>query len=216
MGSGALTVAVCIPTIPPRADLLERALRSVEAQTRQPDDVVVVEDEHGVGAAAARNAAWRLTDTDLVAFLDDDDELLPDHLEACVAALVADHADLAYPWFELVGWSDATEERPDPLATSLHGELVHPLGVPFGTEQARHLREHAWIPATIVVRRELLEVVGGYPEASDPEYERYRRCEDWALLNRLLDARARFVHVPRRTWRLYLGHGTAGQNWREA
>lgn len=214
MGGHALTIAVCIPTIPPRAELLERALASVEAQTRLPDDVVVVEDEHGIGAGAARNAAWRLAETDVVAFLDDDDELLPRHLELCVGALEAERADLAYPWFELVGWPDATPERPDPLATSVNEELVHPLGVPFGTEQAKHLREHAWIPATVVVRRALLEKVGGYPEVGDPEYERYRRCEDWALLNHLLDARARFVHVPERTWRLHLGHGTAGQNWR--
>lgn len=216
MGRGALTVSVCIPTIPPRAALLERALRSVEAQTRPPEDVIVVEDEHGVGAGAARNAAWRLAETDVVAFLDDDDELLPDHLELCVGALERERADLAYPWFELVGWEDATEERPDPLATRRNGELVHPLGVPFGTEQTKHLREYAWIPATVVVRRSFLEAVGGYPEAGSRDYERYRQCEDWALLNRLLDARARFVHVPKRTWRLYLGHGTAGQNWREA
>lgn len=216
MGGDPLTVAVCIPTIPPRAALLERALASVAAQTRAPDDVVVVEDEHGVGAGTARNAAWRLCETDLVAFLDDDDELLPRHLELCVATLERERADLAYPWFELVGWEDATEDRPDPLATSVGGDLVHPLGVPFGVEQAKHLREHAWIPATVVVRRALLQAVGGYPEAGDPEYERYRHCEDWALLNRLLDARARFVHVPERTWRLHLGHGTAGQNWREA
>lgn len=212
-----LTVAVCVPTIPPRRELLERALASVAAQTLVPDDVVVVEDEHGAGAGTARNAAWQLAETDVVAFLDDDDELLPDHLELCVAALVAERADVAYPWFELVGWPDATEERPDPLATKVGGELVHPLGVPFGTEQAKHLREHAWIPATIVVRRDVLERVGGYPTAGSEEYERFNRCEDWALLNRLLDARARFVHVPKRTWRLYHGQqSTAGQNWRQA
>lgn len=217
MGSDALTVAVCIPTVPPRVDLLwQRAIPSVRAQTRPCDELIVQHDYEGVGAGATRNLAWQAATSDYVAFLDDDDELLPEHLEACLVALTVTGADLAYPWFELVGWEDATADRPDPLATRRHGELVHPLGVPFGPEQAQHVREHAWIPATVVVRRELLQAVGGYPEPNSEDYGRYQHCEDWALLNRLLDVDAKFVHVPKRTWRLHLGRGTAGQNWRLA
>ncbi len=210
-----LTVTVVVPTIPPRARLLERALESVRAQTRKADYVLVALDEEGAGAGPNRNRAWRLADTDYVAFLDDDDEFLPNHLALCMSAAKATGADVVYPWFELVGWPEATPERPDPLATRHNGELVHPLGVPFGSEQARHLRQYAWIPATIVVRRSMLERVGGYPAPGSAEAVRYNQCEDWALLNHMLDAGARFHHVPHRTWRLHHGDGTAGLPWKE-
>jgi hypothetical protein len=209
------TVAVCIPTIPPRADLLHRAMASVLEQTRQPDRIVVQLDEIGEGAGPTRNRAWAQTAEDFVAFLDDDDEFLPDHLEACMAAAERTRADVIYPWFHLVGWPEATLARPDPLATMRRGKLVHPLGVPFGPEQAEHMRRHAFIPSTIVVRRSALAEVAGYPDHGSEEYERFQGCEDWALLVRLLDAGARFEHIPRRTYRIHLGVGTAGVSWRE-
>lgn len=209
-----LTVAVVIPTIPPREQLLERALASVRAQTRKADQVLVALDDEGVGAGPNRNRACRLATTDYVAFLDDDDEFLPSHLALLMSAAKATSADVLYSWFELVGWDEATPDRPDPLATMYGGELVHPLGVPFGPEQARHLRRYAWIPATVMVRRTMIDKVGGYPSPGSEEYEQYSGCEDWALLIRLLDAGARFHHVPYRTWRCHHGNGTAGRPWK--
>lgn len=211
-----LTVSVIIPTIPPRVRLLERASASVMAQTRLPDQVIIQLDMEGVGAGPTRNAAIEQAHTDYVAFLDDDDEFLPNHLALIMSAAKATRADVLYSWFELVGWDEATPDRPDPLATMFEGKLVHPLGVPFGTEQARHLRRYAWIPATIVVRRTMLERVGGYPAPGTAEYEQFNGCEDWALLIRLLDAGARFHHVPHRTWRCHHGDGTAGRPWKDA
>lgn len=208
------TIAVCIPTIPGREELLERAVASVEAQTRKPDELVIIKDDEAKGAGATRNIAWRTAKTDLIAMLDDDDEFLPDHIAKCIEPFIRDsRIDLVYPWFEHVGWPDYTEERPDPLATVQNGELVHPLGVPFGPEQAEHLRKYAWIPSTVVVRRTKLEEVGGYPEFGTEEYEKSNRCEDWGLLLKLLDSGAQFFHVPERTWRLHSGSGTAGQPW---
>jgi len=208
------SVTVCIPTIPPRRELLSRALRSVERQTHRANDVVVMVDHEGVGAAETRNRAWRATITEVVAFLDDDDEFLPEHLELCLTALVEERAGLAYPWFELVGWDEATPERPDPLATKVDGELVHPLGVPFGPEQERHFRRHAFIPITTVVRRSWLEVTGGYPQPGTVEWP-LADCEDWGGHLRLLDAGCKFVHVPHRTWRCHLDdtRSTAGKPW---
>jgi glycosyltransferase involved in cell wall biosynthesis len=172
-------------------------------------------DEEGVGAGPTRNKAWRRASTDYVAFLDDDDELLPEHIEFCLKYATRTHADLVYPWFELVGWDEATPERPDPLAVPVNGRLVHPLGVAFGREQAAHLRKHAFIPATVLVKRSMLERVGGYPDHDSEEYDQFNGCEDWALLIRLLDAGARFAHVPQRTWRCHLGNGLGGKSWRE-
>ena len=216
-----LTVAVCIPTIPPRKALLDRALASINQQTRFPDQIHVIVDEEGDGAGPTRNRAWRNTSTDYVAFLDDDDEFLPQHLARCMSAAKATNADVVYSWFELVGWPEATPERPDALAVMHNGQLVHPLGVPFGPEQARHMRRHAFIPITAVVRRAALERSGGFPTPGSKEWPR-EDCEDWGGWLRLLDIGAKFVHVPERTWRCHYSVGnspldsTAGKPWKQS
>ena len=97
------TISVVIPTHN-RPRMLTRALDSVLAQTFDQFEVVVVDDGSqqpvllrgrpaddprvrmirrcpSAGAAAARNAGIALARAPLIAFLDDDDEFLPDHLE---------------------------------------------------------------------------------------------------------------------------------------
>lgn len=219
MGELALklpSVTVCIPTIPPREDLLQRALDSVAEQTHLPDEVIVMVDQLAQGAAPTRNAAWQAATTEVVAFLDDDDEFLPDHLELCLTAMVEQRAGLVYSWFEHIGWPEWTPDRPDALATMLDGELVHPLGVPFGLEQEKHYRRYAFIPITTVVRRAMLERSGGYPSPGTPEWPR-SDCEDWGGHLRLLDIGCKFVHVPKRTWRCYHNgattRSTGGKPW---
>lgn len=59
------------------------------------------------------------------------------------------------------------------------------------------LRVQNYIPTTALIRTEKLREVGGWPD---------EREQDWALWLRLLDAQARFVYVPRVTWR-YRRHG---------
>jgi hypothetical protein len=210
------TVAVCIPTIPPREHLLRRAMISVGQQTHQPDQVIVQTDDDGQGAGPTRNQTWQQARTQYVAFLDDDDEFMPTHLADCLAYAAVHDADLVFSWFELVGWADATPERPDALATMCHGQLVHPLGVPFGPEQEAHYRKHAFIPITTVVRRSLLEETGGYPTPGTSEWP-LPDCEDWGGHLRFLDAGARFVHLPKRTWVCHHdpATSTAGRPWQD-
>lgn len=96
-------VSVIIPTHN-RAVLLERALKSVRAQTYRHHEVIVIDDasadatpevvrnftglriryirnEKNYGGAAARNVGIREARGDYIAFLDDDDEWEPDKLE---------------------------------------------------------------------------------------------------------------------------------------
>lgn len=185
------TIAVVIPTIPSRERLLERALASVARQHREPDQVVVEPDPDRTGAAATRNRALARVETSLVAFLDDDDELLRNHLGALEHQL--GDFDLAYPTPRMVG-------GPDPTAVTVGGRWVRPWGVRFGEEQKRHLRERgSFIPMTFLCKVETLRRAGGFPEGVTLPDGRYRGEDEGALIA-MLDAGARFTHLNVVTW----------------
>lgn len=103
------TVSVIIPTFN-RAHTLGRALTSVFGQTRQPDEVIVVDDAStdstaavmrqfprarhvqltsNRGAAHARNHGVKMATGDYVAFLDSDDVWLANKLEAQLGRMEA-------------------------------------------------------------------------------------------------------------------------------
>jgi glycosyltransferase involved in cell wall biosynthesis len=203
------SVTVIIPTIPGREDLLRAATQSVLDQTEwvaHPEQAfpgyVMQLDRDREGATTTRNKALQRVTTEWVAFLDDDDILYPDHLQACLDAAEQTGADLVYPYPDFAG-------QRDPLATLQNGRVVSPFGVPFGPEQEWWLRHRGgFIPVTHVVRRELVTRVGGFPQPG-----RFRAspgnissdCEDFGLLLHLLDAGAQFHHLPERTW-LYRLH----------
>lgn len=107
-----LDITVVTPTFN-RAKLVTRALESVRAQPRPPERIIVVDDassdgtpdvvrrwaaetgfpvtvevlEQNGGPAKARNRGIELANTEYVAFLDSDDEHLPDTLARLVAPL---------------------------------------------------------------------------------------------------------------------------------
>lgn len=179
----AADITVVIPTIPPRAHLLDRALKSVQAQTLPALVAVAVDNDHA-GAAATRNAALAQVETPWVAFLDDDDEFLPQHLELLMDCAAAACADMVYPWFTVVGGGD-------PLGR---------FGMPFDPDE---LRQRNYIPVTVLVRTELVREAGGFVNVHEPPHP---TCEDWGLWMRLLDLEARIVHLPERTW-IWHHHG---------
>lgn len=186
-------ITVVIPTIPPRKKLLERAFSSVQAQTLPAYDVLVSEDLLREGAAATRNKAIPLVKTEWVAFLDDDDEFLPNHLELLLARAEQDSADLVYPWFKVIGGTD-------PLAVSLDGKLVSPLGVPFTEERANYiLTAGNFIPVTHLSRTQIIQDLGGFPQPNTDVWP-YPDNEDWGLLQGMLRVGAKFSHEPTVTW----------------
>ncbi|MEZ4402314.1 MAG: glycosyltransferase [Kofleriaceae bacterium] len=108
-----MTTTAAIITTCDRPELLERAVASVRCQDRAVDELIVVND--GVsdvriegarvvrtgphaGPAAARNAGARAASTEFLAFLDDDDEWRPAHVEA-VSGLLRD-CDVAATAFQ--------------------------------------------------------------------------------------------------------------------
>ncbi len=204
--SERLSVAVVVATIPGRERLLAEALASVAVQHRAPDQVVVEPDPDRTGAAATRNRALARVDCDLVAWLDDDDLLLRNHVGALARVLEAERdVGLVYPVPRVVGGRE-------PTAVTVGGAWRKPWGVRFGPEQARHLREFgSFIPITHMVRTELVRAAGGFPEGVTLPDGRYRG-EDEGLLIGLLDVGARFRHLEATTWvwRVHRGH-TAGR-----
>lgn len=204
-----VTVAACVPTIPPRRQYLQRAVESIQAQTRPADELRVVCDIEAQGAAVTRNQAWREATSEWIAFLDDDDEWYPDHL-ALLCAAIDDETDLIYPWFDL-------PHGVDPLAVRVNDRYVSPYGLEFGEQHRWHiLTEGNFVPVTVLVRREMLERVNGFPLPGTERWP-HDHCEDWGCWQDMLRAGARFKHVPQRTW-VWHWHGlnTSGRPWRRS
>jgi len=82
------------------------------------------------------------------------------------------------------------------------------LGQPFDPAA---LRESNYIPVTALVRATRFVQVGGFPEPNSEDWP-HPDCEDWALWLRLLDAGAKFSHLPERTWTWeWHGRNTSGR-----
>lgn len=200
------TVGVCIPSIPPRTEMLKRAVTSVMNSTWPPNQISVVIDYENEGAAATRNRALAAIDTEWVAFLDDDDEFFPQHLERCWTFVNYHEADLVYPWY--VGINENAFHVPDEA-----GNLVDPFGIPWHEGMPRYIRQAGnFIPVTVMVKTALIKSVGGF-EASGTMGQ---QGEDYIAWLKLLDAGAKFVHLPERTWRWngHPGH-TSGRKWND-
>jgi len=197
-------VTVVIPTITGRDELLQRALLSASQQTRPPKAIIVVKDKERRGAAFARNLGLTQVQTTWTAWLDDDDELLEDHIESLRNGAAWSGADLVYSYAEFVGGRD-------PLAAPDEEGILResPIDLPWNTRQEQHIRSVGnFIPVTYMVKTELAVQVGGMPAAWSPEWP--QDCEDWGFLIRLLDAGAAFHHVPKRTWRYYFHDDNTG------
>jgi glycosyltransferase involved in cell wall biosynthesis len=178
-----MNITVLIPTIPPRRAEFDRAIASVQAQTLPPAMVWCEIDKDRTGAAATRNRLLKQVRTEYVAFLDDDDEFLPDHLKLCARYMSLSGVDVVYPGYEVAGGEDP----------------VNCFGLPF---DAGLLRRRNFIPVTTLCRTELVRDAGGFQELTD---EHGDPCEDWGLWLSMLDNGATFGHLPQRTWRWHLG-----------
>ncbi len=200
------TVAAIIPTRD-RAQLTLRAVASVLAQTRPPDELIVVDDGSrddtldqlrstypgthmvqldGQGVSAARNAGIRASNSDWLAFLDSDDEWLPDKLQSQLEALTKE------PEY-LLCHSDEIWIR--------NGRRVNPRRRhrKYGGFIFRHcLPLCAISPSAAVVHRSLFETVGLFDETLPA-------CEDYELWLRIC-SRWPVLYVDRPLLRKYGGH----------
>ncbi len=172
------SLAAVIPTYN-RASVLERAIDSVLAQNRRPNEIIVVDDgssdnthevvakygrtirlirkENG-GVSSARNAGVRESTSDFIAFLDSDDSWYQDHLARIEDAIVSTRGSAGLYFSDL----ELAPSRGGGSAWHLSG---------FSIEGSHELRQDArpWVfldiqPMTIqasVVRRDAYIAAGG-------------------------------------------------------
>lgn len=134
----------------------------------------VVRREVNGGIVAASNDALAAATGDWVVLLDHDDELAADAIGALAEAIEADPD-------AVVVYSDHDQIRPD-------GRHVDPVYKPdFSPER---LRQTNWITHLVAVRRDAVVGVGGFRPGTDG-------AQDHDLLLRLMEAGARFAHVPK-------------------
>jgi len=187
MGTGGRLVipgvSVIIPTVAPRANMLQRALASVTAQTLQPDAVIVQEDTEREGAAATRQRAQDRVETEYTCPLDDDDELHPVHLEHLLAEAQRTDADLVFPWYEVCGGADPMPEA-------------------FGRNWDDYLNEFGpyQFPVTFLARTEVIRAAGGWEPMPEGQRLAAQPGEDWRLCLALVAMGAKIVHLPEKTW----------------
>lgn len=96
-----LSVTVLTASIPERAHTLTEAVASVNAQTLPPQAHLIGVDHAKRGAPHILNELAATAATEWLCVLDDDDTLLPHHLETLLAN--SDDADVIYAWCEPVG-----------------------------------------------------------------------------------------------------------------
>ncbi|MGI0012092.1 MAG: glycosyltransferase [Nitrososphaera sp.] len=193
-------ISVVVPHIPPRARELTRAVASLMRQTLPANVIKIVTDNNHHGSAITRNRGLHLLDTPWVAFLDDDDELLPNHLATLAVAAAR----------ELDAGNSVGVVYPGCLVVDAWGQIIQRqeewgrFGQPFNPEL---LREKSYIPVTSLVHSTLAQKAQfGPPTGVETTYD------DWGFYLRLLDLGARFIHVPQETW-VWHHHGenTSGQ-----
>lgn len=202
----AATVAVVVPAYN-AARFLEHTLQSIQAQTREPDEIIVVDDgsiDHTAaiverlaatdrhlhlirqpnrGVAYARNAGAARTSADYVAFCDADDWWDPEFLEKCLEVFQTGEPELGvvYAW------------------TAHHFENGQPMGTASASRHEGYVARMIALEnflgngSAALLRRELFEKAGGFnPGFADA---RAQGCEDWEFFARLGEI-TRFRVVP--------------------
>jgi glycosyltransferase involved in cell wall biosynthesis len=202
------------------ADFVVGAIESVLAQTHPVDEIVVVDDgssdetveiiaryadrrvrcisQPNQGPSVARNRGIAETTGELIAFLDCDDLWLPEKTARQVAHLAA-HPDVALVSGQMWWWDPSQDRR-----------WLSRWGVRPGSDIRREvlIRNVVGNPSLVMVRRTILEQVGGFNPAQP--------CgEDWELWMRIVaQARVGWLDEPLITYRVVPTSRSFQWRWR--
>ena len=206
-----------VVTTKDRPELLQDTLESINSQTYQVWEVLVVNDggidveelirsldRHGrfryirheacKGLPGARNTGIRFSRGEILCYLDDDDTYRPEHLSTVVRTLCENNADFVYTEAEYIH---------EQVENGRRKELAR--GTPYSDIEYSRDRLHVanYIPVnTWAHRRDLLNRSGLF----DPELNAF---EDWDLLIRF-SRLVEFVHIPQLTVEVHM-RSSSGQ-----
>jgi glycosyltransferase involved in cell wall biosynthesis len=207
-----------------RDEFIDDAVKSVQAQTLQPLEIIIVNDcsressrryldryadvcrildlQKNVGLAGSRNAGIGVARGRFIALLDDDDIWLPEKLEVQRAYMEVHPACPAVTCWVTAFFAD----KPDDLWVQFDSN-------PIRLSQA--LNEWYWaVPSTLMIRTDALRAVGGFDR-------NFRECEDREFMIRFCAAGYSIEGIPRslvrfrrtgqnclsgRKWRMYRVH----------
>lgn len=184
-------ISVVVPTYN-RADTIGRAIRSILCQTYTAYEVIVVDDgstdhteevikqieddriryvrlEQNQGASHARNVGIRESKYDYIAFLDSDDEWMPDKLELQMEKMMAAEENVGMVYCRMKSGEEARicPSYDWPSDVPLEGNLFPLL-----------LWRNIIGTPSILIKKACVEVVGGFRET-------LRCIEDWELVLRV-------------------------------
>jgi glycosyltransferase involved in cell wall biosynthesis len=174
------SVSVVIPLYNKEATI-GRSIKSILQQSFQDCEIVLVDDgstdnsksvstgfndprialysQANAGPGAARNAGVAHARGDFIAFLDADDEWLPDHLASAVSALQAEPDCAAY----LCGYDSGSFRKHRPNKILQLGKPKGPASPPIDSEGI-DLKRHvdAMHSSCVVVRKDVFAALGGF------------------------------------------------------
>lgn len=183
------TITVVTPTHPARLNngMMVRCQQSVAAQKLLPDAHAIAIDLDREGAAATRERALMMANTDFVAFLDSDDFFFAEHLEQLMKHQQETGADYVYSWFKIfqeTPWGGQLLEH-DPIFPGTHFTR------PFNPE------EPIETTITTLVRTELAKEVGFRPLNRGHDIN---SGEDRYFTLNCLEKGAKISHLVKKTW----------------
>jgi teichuronic acid biosynthesis glycosyltransferase TuaG len=193
----------------------EAALDSVAAQTRQPSEIIVIDDGSGPGAkrclsafagrfrlitfnenrgpGPARNAGVAASSQEYIAFLDADD--------------VWDEEKLESQYEFMTAWPKLDATHTNAVFFFADGRKVTKKAAAGALSIDAALAQHMMITPTVMMRRDSFNAVGGF----DP---RFRCAQDWELQIRMALAGFQIQFIDKRLTRVRReDHGNHSWNW---
>jgi len=181
-------VTVCVACHPARMSngLLNRALASIAAQTRQPESIVIANDVTYQGAGRNRQHLLNMVRTKWLAWCDSDDEWTPEHLEKLVHVAQETGSVFVFSYF-------------------FGPDMLGHFGRPFNPCTPHHTT------MTHLVRTDIAKRVGFYDNEVGPFAN-----EDWRFIVGVAEIACaeglRMTHLAERTWTYHQhGQNSSGQ-----